>query len=376
MKAKVYGSEEDSFFIALESIRKEIASDFDKIDFLIIAVSPKYDEKIINHLIKKVFQTDNFIAFNAVNAFRDIDIVSGVSICAIKFEKEGRINKFIVEDLSEDSAKKLASYFSDNKDKLNIVISTPSEGEMGYFIEEVSDCLDFIPVNNIVGGIASGEIIDNKMKSYIYSDEKIIKKGCVVLTFENVDFAIDISLGFENYGIVYKITKAKDNKIYEVDNKPFSPIIKNILRGIDNIDVKYLWYVPINILDEENGYVATLRTISNFDDEKVEFFGPVKEGQRFKMSFATYVNLLDEDKKVAKKLKQQIELSDIVFNFSCVAREYLLENKKEFENKIYLRELNSHLFGFFTFGEIGPDKKYRKLKLYNETSLILGVKEK
>jgi len=374
--AKIYSEENESLFIALERIKNYVFSDFDTFDFLIISLSPKYDADLVNSLIKKIFKTENYLAFNALSAFNDCNIVNGVTVCVIKFENKGKLSTYLIEGLSEDSAKKLANYFSKKRDNLNIMLSTFSNGEMGYFIEKVSSYLDFTPVNNIIGGITSGEIIGDEFRSYIYSDNKLIKDGCAILTFENIDFAIDISLGFVNYGITYRITKAKDNKIYEVDNKPFSPIIKDILKGINDFDIKYLWYVPINILDEENGYVATLRTIKDFDEEKVEFFGPVKEGQRFRMSFATYENLLNEDSKIANNIKNKLGIPDLIFNFSCIAREYLLEDKKELENKVYIKTLNSHLFGFFTFGEIGPDKKYRKLKLYNETSLLLGVKEK
>ena len=68
--------------------------------------------------------------------------------------------------------------------------------------------------------------------------------------------------------------------------------------------------------------------------------------------------------------------NSISFNsFSCIAREYILANKQKEEVKIYYKIFKAPLFGFFTYGEIGPDKMHKKLKLYNETSLILAIKE-
>jgi len=36
--SKVYACEEDSLFIALENLKKQIYADFDRVDFLIISV--------------------------------------------------------------------------------------------------------------------------------------------------------------------------------------------------------------------------------------------------------------------------------------------------------------------------------------------------
>lgn len=85
--------------------------------------------------------------------------------------------------------------------------------------------------------------------------------------------------------------------------------------------------------------------------------------------------LLKEDEKTALKLKEKIS-PEIIFNFSCVAREYILDDKKLKENEIYSQILNAPLFGFFTYGEIGPDYSFQTSKLYNQSSLIVAIKEK
>jgi len=74
-------------------------------------------------------------------------------------------------------------------------------------------------------------------------------------------------------------------------------------------------------------------------------------------------------------MTKHLKKPDIIFNFSCIARQYVLADKQKSELEVYLNRFDAPLFGFFTFGEIGPDKAYKKLKLYNETSLIVGIKE-
>ena len=78
---------------------------------------------------------------------------------------------------------------------------------------------------------------------------------------------------------------------------------------------------------------------------------------------------------MAKKVKDKIKKPDIIFNFSCIARQYILDDKQEEEIRIYYQTFKTPLFGFFTFGEIGPDRMHKRLKLYNETSILLAIRE-
>jgi len=74
-------------------------------------------------------------------------------------------------------------------------------------------------------------------------------------------------------------------------------------------------------------------------------------------------------------LRKRIDNPELAFDFSCMARQYAMEEMQTEEPKIYTKSLNTNLFGFFTYGEIGPDKKFKKLKLYNETSLLVAMRE-
>jgi hypothetical protein len=79
---------------------------------------------------------------------------------------------------------------------------------------------------------------------------------------------------------------------------------------------------------------------------------------------------------VALNLREKIEYVELAFNFSCVAREYVLGKYQEEEPKIYSQILNAPLFGFFTYGEIGPNFDFSSLRLYNQSSLVVALKEK
>jgi hypothetical protein len=247
--------------------------------------------------------------------------------------------------------------------------------EMGFFIEEVSKFLTYHPINNIVGGLCSTTQLAGP--TYLFIDDKVIENGIAVLNFKGFEIATDISLGFRPYGITYTIAKGEGNRIITIDEgKEFYVIAKNFLKDIPKPRIEYLWYAPIYILDEEESYLATLRTFKHIDSDGVEFFGPVTKGQQFKLSFAVPEDILAEDRRVAKKLKPQIPYPELTFNISCVARQYVLEDKRDQEIGIYTNIFNSHLFGFFSFGEVGADYKFNRLKLFNQTSLLAILKEK
>ncbi len=379
MKVKVFASKKLSLIFALEELKNKIEKEFSSYDLLLFAVSPKYPYKDINFYINKVFPEKNYAAFHSIDSFCDDEIVEGISVAVFKFEKNGGFNLFSIEDIDDKkSLEKTVNYLNENKDKLHIIIGGLGENlGFGFFIEELSKKLNYSPVNNIIGGISSGYRQHEETLTYQFVEDKVIKNGFFILSFENVEFSIGIALGFKPYGITYKIEKADGYKIYTIDDgKNFSYVAQNFLKDIENPDIRYLWYCPIYILDDNEGYVATLRTFANVNKDYVELYAPVKNGQHFKLSFATSNELLRENEKIAYEVKEKLFYPEFIFDFSCMARQYVLEEKQKKEIEIYTSILNAHLFGFFTYGEIGPDKQFKRLKLYNETSLLLAMKEK
>jgi len=378
MKTKIYSINSCEFSYSLHQLYEEYSKDFNKADFLLFALHSSFDENEVNTKIKEIFKTDNFLAFNAVDSFANDTIISkGVSLCAIEFEKKGKINTFCIDDIEDKEALNVtAEYLNNNKNKFHIFIAGICNGKISNFVLKLSKKLNYSPINNIIGGISSTEL-DEEVKTYQYIDNKIIKNGFVILSFENVDFAAGVSFGFDAYGIRYKVSKALGNKLYNIDDgKSASYMAMKLLDNIKTDDIRYLWYSPFAFLSEERGYVKHYRTISDIKDNYIELFGPAEENEFFKLSFALDEDLIEEDKRVARKLKHKIASSEITFNFSCVARQYVLEDNQDKESKSYIDILGTNLFGFFTFGEIGIDKKYKNLTFHNETSLVAVLKEK
>jgi len=375
MIARIYHSQNSILKFALEDIYKQFHNDFfmDTYDFIIFAVNSEYPYQDIHYSIKKILKTNNYVAFNATDAFCNADTVQGVVALFIKFENEGKIITYYQNGF--DNIEECYNYLSKNENDLHIMLSTASD-ELPIYLEKLNEKIKYKKIF-IMGGISSGDMTKDELVTYQYIDNEIIKNGFMIITFKHVQFAKAISLGYQPIGPIYKVNLAKNNKVYVTEYMDASLIAERLLRNMKSRKIQNLWYSPIVILDDNDGMVDVVRTFKDFKEgEYVEFFGPVKTKENIKLSFATEDMLIESDKKEANKIKNELTHIELGFNFSCIARQYALGNKQKEETKIYAEAFNAPIFGFFTFGEIGLNKSFDTLKFYNQTSLICGLKEK
>ncbi|HFU75959.1 MAG TPA: hypothetical protein ENK66_06905 [Arcobacter sp.] len=382
MKTRIFSIAEEDIFICMNKLKQQIDVHIPNYNYLLFSIHPRYQFHKIHDSIYYTFNTKNYAAFHAIDTFENDKIQEGVTVCCFDFQKNGKINTFYIDDIfvqydGLSSVAKTANYLNENTDNFHIVLAGLCNDTIGTFIEDVSNSLEYAPIDNIVGGVSSGVSNENGLDTFQFIDKKVIKNGLFILSFENFDATIDVSLGFKPYGITYEVKKAHGAKLYTVDDgKNFPYMMEKLFDGLAEKDVHYLWYTPLGFIDSKDSYMTTLRTVKDITDEYVEFFAPINKGDHFKLTFATPQELIKKDKEIASHLAFKLDSIDIAFNFSCIARQYVLEDKQKDELTAYNEAFNSPLFGFFTFGEIGPDKMYQKLKFYNETSLAVVMQEK
>lgn len=383
MLAKVYYSRNPVLKFAVEDILLKFHNDifFLKKDFdlVVVALSPEvypWDYDVVR-TFNQYFGPNRWVAFHSLTSFANAKAVDKSLVALfIKFEKKGKYHIFNIKDLAKSYKKSLeltANYLRGRpKNSLNIILTSFSHGRIGFFIEDLAKYLD--KTSNIVGGVASGLEINGETVTKIFTSDGIIEDGFAILSLENVISDFGIAFGYIPVGPVYTITKAKENYIYEINHEKVEFLKKNLLKNLEGKDIRYLWYAPMLILNEE-GIVSILRTYKSLGEDYIEVFGPVKKGWKFRFSFADKNELLKADREEALKIKEKLKSVDLVFNFSCIARQYVLEDFQSEESKLYASILNAPLFGFYTFGEIGPDKEGKDLKYYNQTSVVMAVKE-
>ena len=378
MIAKVVGSSEVAFLSAIEEIRKKLKmEDFADFDFAMFGVSPKYRDSYVMYTIEKILKIppEKYIAFHAVDSFENSRIVNdGISALFIKFEREAKIKVLPVEGVyTRKNYDDVVEFLKKRKNALNLIFAGFCNQRLAFVIEnELSKALpEKREKTFLVGGVSSG------MRTYQFYNGNILKDGFLIVSIEGVDYKLGISLGFEPVGEIYTVTRSKDYRVYEIDRTLAHQLVDRLLKGVDSYTVQDLWYFPIILLDDEEGYVSVVRTFKDISNKEfIEFFGPVKVGSKFKLSFGDPESLISSDRKEAAKIAYSMDRIELGLNFSCIARQYVLEDLQQEEIKIYSSLFNAPLFGFFTFGEIGPDRLFRKLKFYNQTSLIVAIRER
>jgi len=382
MLAKVYFSQNPVLRFAVEEVLLKFHDDIfllkKEYDLVLIALSPEvypWDEEVVR-TFDHYFGKNRWLAFHSLTSFANEKVVEkSLTALFIRFERKGRFHIFHMKDLTKNYQKALrltAEYLKNRpKHSLNIILTSFSHGRIGFFIEDLAKYLT--KTSNIVGGVASGLEQNGKTITEIFTSKGIINDGFAILSLENVVSRFGISFGYIPIGPVYTITRAEENFVYEINGESIEFLKRNLLRNLED-DIRYLWYIPMLVLNEE-GLVSILRSYKGFGKDFVEFYGPIKEGWKFRFSFADKNELIKADREEALKIKEALKSVDLAFNFSCVARQYVLEELQTEESKLYASILNAPLFGFYTFGEIGPDKGGKDLKYYNQTSVVMAVRE-
>ena len=352
-------------------------------DFALFAISPSYPYQDVPTTIKNEFGGINYAAFNSLSAFENIKIINnGIVGCFFKFNSpKTKVSIFSKGKISATNTteilKELLGFLKSNAENLNIVIGDFVKGEVPVFIEKVGEELLKQKINtSLIGGIITTPIKGKKReKGYLFHNGNIIEDGLIIISLSNVDHQIQVSSGVFKKGPVYTVTKCDSFRIYELNKRKASYLPKKLLKDIEiSEDDKFLlWYTPFGILGS-NSRIEALRVIKDFTDDYIELWGPIKEGDKLKLSIVLSTELLKDAEETARKLKANFGIADFCFNFSCIAREKVLEQFEEKEIEIYGRLLNAPLFGFFTHGEIA--RKNGTLKVHNLTSVIVAVRER
>ena len=352
-------------------------------DFALFALSPDYPFQDVPATIKKEFGSIEYVGFSSSSAFENIRLVNdGIVGCFFKFSSpKTKVSFYRAEEINEENRdsilKGLLKFLKERRSQLNIVVADFANGHFPLLIEELGEIkkrekLEF----SLVGGVAATKIVKGRReRGYLFHNGNFIRNGFVVISFSNVDYHIQVSSGVFKKGPVYTVTKSEPFRIYELNGRKAGYLPKKLLKDIEfSEENQYLlWYTPFGIVSEENE-IEALRVIKGFSDDYIELWGPIKKGDRLKLSLVLSTEVLKDIEKTARDVKNSFGMADFCFNFSCIAREKVLEQFEDKEIEIYGRMLNAPLFGFFTHGEVAPGGN--KLRIHNLTSVVVAVRER
>ncbi|HHG73923.1 MAG TPA: hypothetical protein ENK22_02670 [Persephonella sp.] len=368
---------------------KEIKENFRPDLFIIYMPYNYFEDKNFNLINEAVNSVENVIISTVATVKDDQLIYNSIGGVALKFEKNGKISIKSKNDISQNiksSASFLEKSLIPESYGTNLIFSTSSNLSVHRILSSIFNKQQGI---RLYGGVASSDAED--FRTYLSHNGKIIKDGFLILNLYNIYSFNTVSMGFIPIGTTYTVTKAKDNKIYSLDDMPVSYFLNNILNNtgvsIEDLDPvntsQIMWEFPFLFIDEE-GHISHLLVPMMYDpvDGGYAFYGEVVQGSKVKLSTGDSEDILIDVKLRAGEFKNiclKRGYPDLIFNITCTARNFVLlsDKKEKEEQKIYHQHLKkSPITGFLTFGEIGPDRMGKPGKFYNETSILIGLVEK
>jgi len=229
------------------------------------------------------------------------------------------------------------------------------------------------------GGLAGD---DAKFEStYVIVNENVYENGICAIGFygENIRFRTSSKDGLDKFGVKRLVTRAQDNILFELDNKPALEIYKKYLGEKAKELPSSGLYFPLSI--EKNANKEIIRTILsvNHDENSITFAGDIPEGSFVSFMKANYDRLIDG----AAQAAHELSFSDyedeplLVLAVSCIARKLVLKQRVEEELEAVLEALpkNAIQTGMYSFGEISPAAN-KCCELHNQTMTLTAIWEK
>lgn len=338
----------------------------------------------LSHLsqISKEFSNCSFIGATTAGQILDEFIYdTKCIITAIKF----KTGKFLVKTFTDIDAKSSfkigqdIAEFGNGTNYKSALIFTEGLNINGSQLVEGINSLNKELI--YAGGLAADG--PHFKETFIFSNDKFMKDAISIVYFDkNIEFTTSSAGGWCSFGFERKVTKSKDNIIYEIDNKPAINLYKDYFGHNNPLSPSDGLHFPICLSsDQKDHSPETVRTLLAIDESKgsLTFAGDIEEGSRIKLMKYSRVELINAAQELydseIKKIKS-IEGDAYAFIVSCFGRRLVMGQSTEEEFAITKPNFNIHRGGFYSYGEISYSAEEKRCLLYNQTFTLNLIWEK
>lgn len=183
--------------------------------------------------------------------------------------------------------------------------------------------------------------------------------------------------GWESFGIDRKVTKSKNNVVYEIDGQPALQLYKSYLgEKAKELPASALLF-PLNMEISEH-HTSVVRTILsvNEDEQSMTFAGDIPEGSTVRLMRSNSEKLIKGAIQAADDTLTLLQKPDFAILVSCVGRRLVLRQLAEEEVEAVQEDLNADVVtGFYSYGELAPTGEMRTCELHNQTMTITTFRE-
>ncbi|MBK6847541.1 MAG: FIST C-terminal domain-containing protein [Proteobacteria bacterium] len=218
----------------------------------------------------------------------------------------------------------------------------------------------------LIGGTAADNF--EMKQTYQYLDGAVVSDAVMgMLISGDARIAWDVNHGCIPIDLERKITRAKGNVIFEIDNLPVLEVLKDYLLAeeIDNWDQTVVnlclgFRAPKSFHDDYDGYLIRFMPQRDVKEGSVVIPTEVAEGTSVWMTRRDHEKILLGCKRIGDNLKAVLagQTPKLVLHFDCAGRgKFVFRDEEKRAALALMRDQISTTapwIGFFTFGEIGP----------------------
>lgn len=186
--------------------------------------------------------------------------------------------------------------------------------------------------------------------------------------------------GWDPFGPERKITKSKNNVLYELDGKPALDLYKQYLGDAANKLPGSALLFPLSIRPSHESEHAMVRTIVGVDEKEktMIFAGDMPEGYVAQLMRGDFDNLIEGAGKAASLANiGKPDDSSLAILVSCIGRKLLLGQSISDETEAVAEVFDYTIptIGFYSYGEICHQQFTGKCGLHNQTMTVTVLHE-
>tara|TARA_R110001583_G_scaffold52393_4_gene162818 strand:- start:3103 stop:4878 length:1776 start_codon:yes stop_codon:yes gene_type:complete len=322
----------------------------------------------IQAIIKKKCRDITFIGATTAGEISNGQVFkNSISVSIMKFDHTSFESNYFYSDDDYELGRKIAKKNFKKDTKVVIIFVDGLLTNGNEVIDGISSIDSTIP---IAGGMAAEN--GSLKNTFLFNNEGVYRKGAVAVSLNSDILKVftDYQLNWQPIGKFMTVTKAENNRVYEIDNISVSDIYKKYLGNVVGDGLPHsATEFPLLKLEDDGVEVCRTFTHKFEEDGSLLSIGNLNVGDKVRLAFGN-VNLIIEK---AKKNLQEYPLLQLeaVFAYSCASRIAFLQSDIVHE----LEPLNeaAPLSGFFTYGEIFH--KNAKNNFLNISLTILGLSE-